>query len=101
MPTKTISCKPQTIVDTIEAIDNNEDKIAYVSNVLKTCAIPKPIKKKVKAKRQMTWYNCCVKIQSKGKPFGYATKSGVCKKENLSLEEIERYKELAKKDCLI
>lgn len=97
MPTKTVSCKPQTIVDTIEAIDNNEDKIAYVSNVLKTCAIPKPTKKKVKAKRKMSGYNCYLRHCAVKKSFPECLKERGWAK--LSDKDKDKYKEFAKEGC--
>lgn len=99
MPTKNVSCKPQTIVDTMEAIDNNEDKIVYVSNVLKTCAIKKPTKKKDKVKRKMSGYNCYLRHCAVEKSFPECLKERGWAK--LSDKDKDKYKELAKKDCVV
>ena len=75
-------CMPQMIVDTLEAIDNNSEKIHYIENILAqcgvgTCEIPstdvkmedfipetKPTRQDRK-KRKMSGYNCFVKTEAK------------------------------------
>jgi len=95
MPAKTVLCKPQTIVDSIEAIDNNADKVAYVTNMLKTCTISKPTKKK--AKRKMSGYNCYLRHCAIEKSFPECLKERGWAK--LSDKDKDKYKELAKEGC--
>ena len=66
------SCKPQNIVDGIEAIDNNADKLNYIQNVLDTCSLVETPKKK----RGMSGYNCYIKTAVKlGENFKEVVKS--------------------------
>ena len=50
-------CKPQSIVDGIEAIDNNADKLNYIKNVLDSCSLVGTPQKKTKKKRRPSGYN--------------------------------------------
>lgn len=56
-------CEPQSIVDGLEAIDNNDDKVDYVVNILDSCGVITKTSGagKKKAKRPMTGYNCFTK----------------------------------------
>ena len=57
-------CEPQNIVDTLEAIDNNDDKLKYVELVLKTCVKKKeyiPPKRRGRRKKMTSWL-CYLKM---------------------------------------
>lgn len=88
---ETEQCLAQVIVDTMEAIDNNTDKIHYLNNIMTSCNpcdmptptvsmedyIPKskPVKK-VKVKKKLSGYNCYVKTEvKKGRPFSEVIES--------------------------
>jgi hypothetical protein len=87
----TETCMPQMIVDTLEAIDNNADKIHYIENILAQCGdsaceapsidakienfLPKSTKQ-AKRKRKMSGYNCFVKTEvKKGRVFSEVVQS--------------------------
>ena len=118
MVKKPKKCDGITIYEDLKPIiDDKEHSIAYIDNMLQHC-IPEPevIVQEVqvpqapsypqpqepaprKRKRSMSWYNCCTKIEAKGKSFSDVITSGVCKRENLSQEQIEKYKKLAQEGC--
>lgn len=110
-------CDPQSIVDTIEAIDNNDDKINYIINMLDACSTlpeikteiragtlspPKttPSEPKTKKKRQMTGWNCAMKICAKednNLSFHQCLKNEVYRKNYY--QDKEQYNEWAAQGC--
>jgi len=109
-------CLPQIIIDTLEAIDNNDDKNHYIDNILSFCnpcdrPIPavsmedflpkdKPAKpvKAVKKKKKLSGYNCYVKTEvKKGRPFSEVVES----RDWAGLNDKARanWNLLAKRDC--
>ena len=56
-------CESQSIVDGIEAIDNNADQINYIKNILVNCGSGQTLP--AKKKRPISGYNCYVKAESK------------------------------------
>jgi len=70
---KKVICEAQGIIDTLEAIDNNDDKVQYIQNTLDSCVTKtgKTGKKtKTKTKRAMNGWNCYLKTcNATGMPF--------------------------------
>lgn len=99
-----VNCEPQSIVDTFEAIDNNDDKLKYVVNILESCGVVSTdetvtIKKK-KAKRAMTGWLCYLKdCQSTGMAYS-ACMTDKPRKEKLYVPKKDYWNDLAKKDCI-
>ena len=91
-------CKPQSIVDCIEAIDNNADKINYIKNILDSCSLIEQAPPKKRGKRAMSGYNCFIKnMVAQGQPFGSVIKSGAWK--TLETKQKSHWNSLAKQGC--
>ncbi|HEC37664.1 hypothetical protein LCGC14_0741720 [marine sediment metagenome] len=98
-----VNCEPQSIVDTFEAIDNNDDKLKYVTNILESCGVESTnetvkIKPK-KAKRAMTGWLCYLKTcQRTGIPYSECM-TDTNRKESRYIPKKGYWKDLAEKGC--
>lgn len=95
-------CKPQTIVDGLEAIDNNADKVDFIANILDTCGVPitkKVPKKKVAGTPKKSGWLCYLKYcKETGMPYSECMRDEP-RKEELYISRKEYWKDLAEKDC--
>ena len=102
---KRIVCDPQGIIDTLEAVDNNDDKIIYMQTVLDSCGVKMDDSgkgkksKKPKSKRAMNSWNCYLKkCADTGMPFPECMKDEA-RKEKEYIPRKAYWKEEAGKGC--
>lgn len=94
-----INCDPQTIVDSLEAIDNNEDKVEYIIQTLDSCGKKTPQKRTLKKKRALSGWNCYLKkCAATGMPFQECMKDSA-RKEKEYIPKKDYWSDLAKKGC--
>lgn len=89
------SCTPIYVLQNLEVIKKESDRLDYITDTLERCSIAPLIKRK---KRQMTGYNCFVRVSvKKGQPFKKVIKSGAW--SQLEPKSKEHWKHLAKEGC--
>ena len=98
-----VNCEPQSIVDTIEAIDNNDDKLKYVVNILENCGIESTnetvaVKSKKIKKPLSGWLCYLLTCQTTGMAYNECM-SNAERKEKLYMPKKEDWKKLASEGC--
>jgi len=91
---KSESCKPLYILQNLGSIKQEANKLDFISDTLKRCAIAP-----AKTKRLMSGYNCFVKVQIKktGKPLTEVVKAKTW--STLEPKQKATWKNLAKEGC--
>lgn len=91
---KSESCKPLYILQNLGSIKQEANKLSYISDTLKRCAVAP-----AKAKRGMSGYNCFVKVQIKktGRPLKEVVKARTW--STLEPKQKETWKSLALEGC--
>lgn len=92
---KSESCDPKYVLQSIEGIKEKVDKLDYITDVFERCiTAPTPTKKK----RKMSGYNCFVRVSvKKGQPFKTVIKSGAWKQ--LDDKAQNTFNHLAEEGC--
>lgn len=89
------SCTPVYILQNLDGIKKEADRLGYLSDTLERCRITTPTKQK---KRAMTGYNCFVRVAvKKGQDFKKVVKSRAW--SQLEPKSKESWKHLALEGC--
>jgi hypothetical protein len=88
------SCTPVYILQNLEVIKKESDRLDYITDTLERCSIASPSKKK----RKMSGYNCFVRVSvKKGQPFKEVIKSRAW--SQLEPKSKEAWSHLAEEGC--